>query len=119
MLQVAKLVSREFVIGRLNQNVLINVFVINFKADSISGQIGISLTPYMAPIDTSLSPVIGLDKTICMITPNQELTQQYIMVASKFIADVKREMETNKTETNNPESEIKEEIKNDSISEVN
>ena len=114
MLQVAKLVSREFVIGRLNQNVLINVFIINFKADSISGQIGISLTPYMSPIDTSLSSVIGLDKTICMITPNQEITQQYIMAASKFIADVKREMENN-----NPESEIKEEIKNDSISETN
>ena len=101
MLKLAKLTTREFVIGRLSQNLLINIFIINFKTDNLSGSIGINLIPYMAPLDNSLSPVIGLDKTICLIDPSPELTQQYILATSKFINEMKKDLENNTNTTTN------------------
>ena len=118
MLKLAKLTTREFVIGRLSQNLLINVFIINFKTDNLSGSIGLNLVPYMAPLDNTLSPVISIDKTICLIEPTQELAQQYILAASKYIAEAKKEMEqtSQTTETN---TEPTKEILNDNISQIN
>jgi hypothetical protein len=118
MLKLAKLTTREFVIGRLSQNLLINVFIINFKTDNLSGSVGINLVPYMAPLDNTLSPVISIDKAVCVLEPSQELAQQYILAASKYIEEAKKEFEKS-TQTSQTVQEPIREILNDNVSEIN
>lgn len=90
-LHLAKLISGEFVLGRLMGMNLINVFIVRFNADSMTGSIGTSLSPYMAPLDHSLSHMISLDKAITVTTPNNDLTQKYINAVTQLMARMKQQ----------------------------
>lgn len=85
-LHLAKLMSGEFVVGRIMGMNLINVFIVRFNADSMTGSIQTSLSPYMAPLDHSLSHMISLDKVITITTPSAELTQKYIAAVTQMMA---------------------------------
>ncbi len=94
-LHLAKLVSGEFVVGRIMGMNLINVFIVRFNADSMTGSIQTSLSPYMAPLDHSLSHMISLDKAITITTPTTELTQKYIAAVTQIMSKMNEQQQKN------------------------
>lgn len=84
-LRVCKLISGEFVIGRLVGMNLINFFTIIFNVNKLNGQLTNTLSPYMAPIEYSLSHVIDISKIMAITTPTVELVQLYVTTVTEYI----------------------------------
>lgn len=106
MLKIAKLNTREFVLGRLSNNVLINVMLINFDRDSLSGNLGYHLVPYMSPLDLGIGTAIGMDKVVCCIDPSQAMVKKYISVMTEYLKQAEAEYQTEQ------ENQIKKENEN-------
>ena len=97
-LRVCKLVSGEFVIGRLVAMNLINFFLISFKANSLTGAITLNMSPYMAPLDNSLNHVMDLTKIMAIAQPTPEMVQQYVNSIASFVqAQKKAEVQNEQT----------------------
>lgn len=90
MIKLAKLVSREFIIGQMINNVFTNVYLVQFQADSTSGQVVPKLSPYMHPLDNSLGHIIPADKIITLCDCPAQLTQLYAIKIQAYIEEIKK-----------------------------
>lgn len=84
MLKLAKLVSQEFIVGRLVGLYLMNVFVVKFT-NEWTGDSKIKLTPYFMPFDNSLNHPIHVDKIITVIDCPQQIAELYIQAVQQVI----------------------------------
>lgn len=84
-LKVAKLVSGEFIIGRIYDQYLINIFLISFNVDQRSGVVSTSLIPYMAPFDNGLKFMMPFEKIMAISDAPSNLINQYITSATSLI----------------------------------
>jgi len=80
MIVVAKLISGELIIGRLENQVIKKPFV--FLGDLISKRI--VLAPYLMEL-TKNDPSIPLDKVICYEEAKEEVSSDYVRVSSGLI----------------------------------
>ena len=101
-LKVCKLISGEFVIGRITPNgLLVNIFLISFSANAVTGKVSSTLTPYMAPLNVDLSHMISADKIMCITDPIPELASQYVASTAAYLQQQqKQEVNENDGQTN-------------------
>lgn len=78
MIKIAKLVSHEFVIGRYVDTLLTNVALITFNANTMTGEQGIKIVPYMHPVTSSLAKIIPVEKVIYMEDAPPQLQGSYL-----------------------------------------
>lgn len=90
-LKLCKLVTNEFIIGRIIENHIINCLLVTFTANPTTGKLVIKLIPYMSPLDNGLNHIIDFNKIISMTEPSIELIQNYVSVLTTFISDNKKE----------------------------
>lgn len=95
-IKIAKLVSSEFIIGRVVENILTNILLIKFNVNSITGEVTKILAPYMAPLTTSIGHIISLDKTIVIESAPEELIIQYVNFLKNILAVQEKKLETNR-----------------------
>ena len=100
-LKIAKLVSGEFIVGRVYQQYLINIFLVSFNIDQKTGIFSTKLIPYMAPFDNTLNIMMPFDKIMGLVDAPQELITQYITVAANIIATQKESEQNNENTGNN------------------
>jgi len=96
MIKLAKLVSSEFIIGRLVENILTNILLIKFHINPTTGEISKVLTPYMAPLTTSIGHIISLDKIIVIESAPEELIIQYVNFLKSMISSQEKKLEESK-----------------------
>lgn len=85
MIKIAKLISREFVIGNFVDNFLTNVALISFDSNQLTGQQNLKLIPYMFPLTTGLVKIMPIDKVICMEDAPQRLQISYLEMIKDII----------------------------------
>jgi len=88
MIKLAKLVSQEFVIGRHIDNVLTNVASVQFNTNAMTGEQGLKIIPYMAPITQSLAKILTTDKIIWMEDAPQQLQISYLEMLKVMLQKV-------------------------------
>jgi len=85
MIKLAKLVSHEFVVGRHVDNLLTNVALVTFNSNTVSGEQGIRIVPYMHPITASLAKIIPAEKVIYMEDAPQQLQGSYLEMIKNIL----------------------------------
>lgn len=93
---VAKLVSKEFVVGRLIGNVITNPLQINFTASPDDGTVYPILKTLLSPLLYTMALTIPIDKTIVYAECPTELANKYVEAIQKSVTQ-----ETSNTENNN------------------
>jgi hypothetical protein len=97
-IKIAKLISSEFIIGRLVENILTNILLIKFNVNSLSGELSKSLIPYMSPLTTSIGHIISLDKVITMETASEELIGIYVNFLKSVLSAQEKRTEDAKSD---------------------
>jgi len=93
IIKVAKLITSEFIIGRIIENLLTNVLLIKFNINSVTGEVTKTLVPYMSPISSTIGHIISLDKVICMESASEELILSYINILKSIIDNQEKKSE--------------------------
>ena len=88
MIKLAKLVSQEFVIGRHVDNILTNVAALNFNTNATTGEQGLKIVPYMAPVTQSLAKLVAPEKIIWMEEAPQQLQISYLELIKSMLKQV-------------------------------
>jgi len=90
--KIAKLITGEFVIGRLVDNLfLTNTLLIKFTANAVSGEIKKTLHPYMIPFSNNIGHIILLDKIMTFETADEEMINMYISFLKSYIENIKKD----------------------------
>lgn len=95
-LVLAKLVTSEFIIGRLNGTLITNPTLIQFNANPNTGNVTISLKPYLHPLSNTIGLLISMDKVIATESCNDEMARLYVEFTMKHI---QAHQEQNKEDT--------------------
>jgi len=95
-IKLAKLVSSEFIIGRLVENILTNILLIKFNINPTTGEVSKVFAPYMAPLTNSIGHVISLDKIIVIEPATDELIVQYVNFLKSILALQEKKLEESK-----------------------
>lgn len=95
-IKIAKLISSEFIIGRMIENILTNILLIKFNVNSITGEISKSLVPYMSPITTSIGHIISLDKVITLESASEDLIGIYVNFLKSVLTAQEKNIENDK-----------------------
>ena len=94
MIILSKLTTGEFVVGRHVDNLLTNVALIQFNVNSMSGESGIKLVPYMHPIIPALAKIIPADKIMAMEPAPNQIQVAYL----ELIKTLMQNMQSQQTE---------------------
>lgn len=97
-IKVAKLISSEFIIGRLVENILTNILLIKFNVNSITGDLSKTLIPYMSPLTSSIGHIISIDKVITMETASEELIGIYVNFLKSILSAQEKRTEDAKSD---------------------
>jgi len=103
-LVLAKLTSREFIIGRLVGNIITNPFQVNFTADPEDGTLYPVLKTLFSPISFTIALTISLDKTITFIECPTDLANKYVEVIQKSVSTNQEKTAQNDIEESNDKS---------------
>lgn len=86
-LRVARLVTGENIIGRLEENFLVNVFRINISVDSNFGGTNLNLSPYMFPITPKLDYFIPINQCIIIDIAPENLSNLYVETITRILKE--------------------------------
>jgi len=95
-IKIAKLITSEFIIARLIENMLTNIVLIKFNINQLSGDITKVLVPYMSPLTTSVGHIIPIDKVITMESANDELIGLYVNFLKNILSQEQSKLEKEK-----------------------
>lgn len=101
---VGKLISGEFVIGRLLNNIILaNVFKINIQFDTSCGSPNINLIPLMYPILEDLS-IISLNQLLVYHPAPAKFIEIYAMSLKKILDSATPQSEEVESKENNDQN---------------
>lgn len=104
-IKIAKLVTGEFVIARLIENMLTNILLIKFNINQITGDVSKMLVPYMSPLSTSVGHIISFDKVMSIESATDDLIGAYVNFLKTLLSQEQNKEDKDKNAEQNGVSE--------------